>query len=241
MASPLTTIANMFRPVQQTTQVAQQPMAVQNPGAAAQPPAAGTSQPTSEQAPANPLDEFTPLWQNDPNAQQRVDPLSTPLFNSDPAKIAAAAAKMDFVGQIPAEVLQKAMQDPNALVQLLNGVAQRTLATATQLNASTIEQATTRNNARVMSGLPERVRQIQLNGMQPDNPTLQHPAAQPFLQLMRSQIQMKNPGMSAVEINSQAERALTGFANQLVAAPASEAAARSSAGGTDWDAWAALS
>lgn len=237
-----TAIANMFRPTQQVTVAPAAPMSQQNPGAAATPPPSGSSAAVNNQPPANPLDEFTPLWQNDPNAQRTVDPLSTPLFNTDPAAIAAAAAKLDFVGQIPQELMAKAMsgQDPNAFMQVLNAVAQRTLATSTQLNAATIEQATTRNNARFSEALPGRIKNIQLQSLQSEHPALQHPASQPFLNLVRSQIQMKNPNLTATEINAQAERALMGFAGQLVAPVQTEATRAAAAGGTDWDAWAGV-
>jgi hypothetical protein len=242
MAIPFaSSIANMFRPTQQVSIApSSQPMQQENPGAAAQPPTSGTSAPVGNQVPPNPLDEFTGLWQNDPKMQQRVDPLSTPLFNTDPAAISAAAAKLDLVGQLPPELMAKAMsgQDPAAFMQVLNSVAQRTLATATQLNAATIEQATTRNNARIQEVLPSRMKDIQLQSMQSEHPALQHPASQPFLQLVRSQVKMKNPGMSAADINAQAERALLGFANQLVAPAQAEATRAATAGGTDWDAWA---
>lgn len=243
MAGIFSSVADMFRPTQQVTVAPQpvaSPMAMQNPGAALVTPPAGASLPTANAAPANPMDEFTTLWQTDPNATPSVDPLTTPLFNTDPAKIAAAAGKIDFMAQMPPDLVAKAMSgtDPAAFMQLINAVAQRTLATSTQLNAATLEQATSRNNDRVMQAIPGRVKQIQLDSIQSENPVLQHPASQPFLQLVRAQIQMKNPGMSAATINAQAERTLTGFASQL-AAPASTEATRSAAGGTDWDSWAA--
>lgn len=242
MAGIGTALANMFRPTQQVTVAPAPAMSQQNPGAAANPPASGNSTPITQQPPANPLDEFTPLWQTDPNAQRFVDPLTTPLFNTDPAAIAAASAKLDFVSQVPQELLAKAMsgQDPAAFMQVLNAVAQRTLATSTQLSAATIEQATTRNNARITGALPERMKRIQLDSMQSEHPALQHPASQPFLQLVRSQIQMKQPHLSAADINAQAERALMGFAGQLVAPAQTESARAAASGGTDWDAWAGV-
>jgi hypothetical protein len=123
-------------------------------------------------------------------------------------------------------------------MQVLNSVAQRTLATATQLNAATIEQATTRNNARITQALPTRMKDIQLQTMQSENPVLQHPASQPFLNLVRSQVKMKNPGMSAADINAQAERVLTGFASQLSSPAQADGSPANTSAGTDWDAWA---
>lgn len=235
MADILGSIANIFRPTQQVTVAA--PLAQQNPGAAAPVPPAGNSLPT---VPSNPLDDLTSLWQNDPNAAPNVDPLSTPLFKTDPAAIQAAASKIDFLAQIPQDLMAKAMsgQDPAAFLQVLNGVAQRTLATATQLSTATQEQATQRNNERILNSLPARMKQHQLDSLIPDNPALQHPASQPLLQLVRSQLQMKNPEMSAQQLNKRAEEVLVGYASQI-AGPSPTETAKSQAGGTDWDTWAA--
>lgn len=238
MSSVLNNIANMFRNTQQVTQAPAAPLTQANPGAAAPVPPSGTD----NSPPSNPMDEFATIWQTDPKSQPTIDPLNTPLFNTDPAKINAAAGKIDFINQVPAELLQKAMSgsDPQAFLQVMNTVAQRTLATATQLNAATIEQATTRNNARIHDALPDRLKRIQLETMAPENPVLAHAASQPLLQMVRSQIQMKEPGLSAAEINKRAENYLSGFASQLVAPTSAETElARTKTAGTDWDTWAA--
>lgn len=232
-------LGNLFRPVTAVQQVAP-PMSQQNPGAAAPVPPAGTSQPTAGEPAPNPLDEMAALWQTDPKVQQPADPFSTPLMNTDPAKIAAAAAKMDFVGQVPQDVMQKAMSgtDPAAFMQVMNFVAQKAVATSAQLSAATIEQATARNNERHAQALPGRVKQLQLDSIQSDNPALNHPASQPMLKLVRNQIQMNNPNMSAVEINKRAEQALLGYAQQLVPAPKQDdASGNTPAGSTDWETW----
>lgn len=236
--SILNSVANIFRNTQQTVAAPAAPLANVNPGAD---PAIVPAPGTSKETPPNPLDEMAALWQTDPKSTPAVDPLSTPLFNTDPAKIAAAANKIDFMRNVPQDLMAKALagNDPQALVQLMNTVAQQTLATATQLNAATIEQATQRNNSRITDALPSRVKQIQLDSMQPEHPVLQHPAAQPFLQLVRSQIQMKEPTLSPAEINRKAEAVLAGFAGQLTAPTAAQQdAGRQKTAGTDWDTWA---
>jgi hypothetical protein len=235
MSGIFQSMAQMFRPTQQVTEK----LAQTNPGAAEPPPPAGTSLPNTDIKPApNPLDEFASIWQTDPKSTPPVDPLSTPIFNSDPAKIAAAASKINFIDQIPPELVAKASSgnDPQAFMQVMNAVAQRALATATQLNAATIEQATTRNNARIEAALPDRVKRINLDTMVPENPVLQHAASQPLLKIVRAQIQMNNPNMSAAEINARTEQYLTGFAQQLTQ-PVQEAAAATKPQGTDWDTW----
>lgn len=245
MATSLfTSVANMFRP---TTHVAGMPtpgpapaMQQVNPGAGAPTPPAGTSAPINTQQAADPLADIAALWQTDPNSKPIVDPLSAPLFNTDPTKIAEAAGKINFVSQLPQDLIAKAMSgnDPQAFLQVINAAVQRGVATSSQLNAATIEQATQQNNARVMQTLPGRVRQIQLDSMVSEDPVLASPAAQPFLQLARQHVQMKNPGMSAVEINRRAESVVTGFATALTAPAAAAVQQASNPAGTDWEAWA---
>ena len=236
----LNNVGNLFRPVQ-AVQVTNQPMQQLNPGAAAGAGPAGTSQPTVVEPGPTPMDEMAALWQTDPKVQQPVDPFATPLMNTDPAKIAAAASRMDFVGQVPPEIMQKAMSgtDPASFMQVMNFVAQRAVATSAQLSAATIEQATARNNERNAQALPGRVRQLQLDSIQSDNPALNHPASQPMLKLIRNQIQMNNPNMSPVDINKRAESTLLGYAQQLVPAQKQEdLSGNTPAGSTDWETWA---
>lgn len=226
-------VADLFRPVQQVN-VSNLPAPAAAPAVTPPPP-----EPT-------PLDQIGELFKIDPKEQAPANPFAAPLLNNDPAKIAEAAKKVNLVGSIPPELLTKAMsgQDPEAFLQVLNMTAQQTLATSAQLSTASIEHAAAANNQRIEQVLPDRIKKIQLEGMVSDNPALQHPASQPFLQLVRSQIQLKEPGLSAQEINNRAEAALTGFASQL-ATPASQGDGSSNRAqdtkGTDWDSWAGVS
>lgn len=235
--SLFTNISAMFRPTQQVTVAPASPMAQQNPAAGAGAPQAGTSHPTVTEpaAPSNPLDNFTPLWQTDPKSAPPADPLATPIFNTDPAKIAEAAGKIDFVSQIPPDMLQKAMagNDPQAFMAVMNAVAQKTLATAAQLSTATTEQGATRLQQRLLTALPDRVKQIQLDQMQPENANLQHPAAQPILQMMRQRVKASNPNLTPAEIQKQAENYVSAFVSAM--APQATQAEVAAANGEDWD------
>ena len=185
--------------------------------------------------PVNPMDSHTALWQtgNTPAA----DPFAAPLFNTDPAKVAESASKMNIAGSISPDLLTKAMSgnDPAAFMEVLNTVAQRAVVTSAQVSAATIEQATTRNNERIQATLPGKIKQLQLDSLAADNPALNHPASQPLLHMVRAQIQAKQPGLSAQAINAQAERYLMEHA-AAVQQPV-EQRATTSTGGTDWDSW----
>lgn len=221
----MVSIANMFRNVQQVIT-----------GAPPAPAPVPAPAPTAPEPTA--LDVVGDLWKTDPAVKQPVNPFATPLLNTDPVKIAEATSKMNVVGDIDPALLTKAMsgQDPVAFMQVLNQTAQRTLATATQINSATVEKATQLNNERFEAALPDRIKQVQLDQMVSDNPALSHPASQPFLQLLRSQVQMKNPGLTPQEINARAEAALTGYATQL-ATPVTPENQQGRTSGTDWDTW----
>jgi len=199
--------------IQQAPQPAPAPLAQQNPGAV--PPAAPVAAPAAE---PNPMDTLQNIWQAPPNAPApQADPFATPLLNSDPAKLQAAAAKIDFTAGIAPELMQKAMsgQDPQAFLQVLNHVGQRSLVTAAQLSTGMVENATRANNSRIMEALPNHVNSIQLSQMAPENPALAHPAAQPLLQLARAQIKANNPDLTPAQINQRAEQYLTGFGQAI--------------------------
>lgn len=230
-------IANIFRPV--TAIVMPQ---MNNNGAVV--PAAGTSAPIDNTAntPANPLDTMAALMSNDPNVKPTVDPLAAPLLQTDVAKLRQAAGSMNLVGQIDPALMAKAMAggDPVAFAQVLNAVAQSAVVTSAQLSAATVEQATTRNNARMLEVIPSKIKQAQIDSGVSENPALAHPAAQPFLHMVRSQIQMKNPGMTALEINRQAESVISEFAGAVTTAPQEAVRQAATPAGTDWDKWAGL-
>ncbi len=232
-------VASLFRPVQAVV------MPTVNTNGQTTPEAGGSAQiaNTANEAP-NPLDVMASLMQNDPNVKAPVDPLSAPLLQTDVAKLRQAAGQMNLVGQIDPELMQRAMSgnDPVAFAAVLNAAAQSAVVTSAQLSASTVEQATTRNNQRMLQVIPNQIKQAQIDSSVSENPALAHPAAQPFLHMIRSQIQMKEPGLSAAEINRRAETVISGFAESVATAPQEQVRQQQSANqGTDWDRWAGIS
>lgn len=244
MSGILNNISNLFRPTQQVSVAPQQPMAQVNPGAAAVVPPAGTALPTVQAPaePANPLDNFASVWQTPQgnNGAPQGDPLATPLLNSDPSKIAAAAGKMDFLAKVPQEVMQRAMSgnDPQAFMQVMNFVGQQTLAAAAQLSTAATEHSHRANNQRLMGVLPGQIKAAQLASMTPENPVLQHEASQPLLKVVRTQIQQSEPNLSPQQIQAKAEQYLMTFASQLSPQAAAPAPAPGTDGSQDWDNWA---
>jgi hypothetical protein len=265
MAGPFGGIAGLFRNTQQVQQVqapnTQQGNTNAQPNNAPQPngkpgstldPNAGNNQQQGngqqQQLNANnsPLDAFKDLWKNDPKATDpNADPFSQPLFQTDPAKIREAAGQIDFLAQVPQEMIQKAMagNDPQAFMSVINAVAQNALATSLHLGTATMEQAGQRIGQRFNSSLPGRVKSLQVQSMAPKNPMLKHPAVQPMLDSVRSRIQAQNPDLAPQEIQQMAEDYFTQMMSAWQTGDPNAAGAGSGQGGEqqqefDWAAWA---
>lgn len=219
------------------------------PAAPAPPPGApGSSLQASPAAdpnkPNSPLDPFKDMWKTapvDPKAPP-ADPFSVPMFQTDPTKIQEAAGQVDFLGQIPPEMLQKAMagNDPQAFLAVINAVGQKSLATALHLSTMTTEQAGQKIGQRFNTALPGRFKDLQVNAQQPTNPALSHPAAQPILEMARNQIKMMNPDFSPEQIQKEAESYLMGLTQAMTSndpAMVQQQQANKHAE-TNWDSWA---
>lgn len=229
---------DMFRPVTATTVV----------NAPAPAPAAAASVANPPAAP-EPMDALAAVWKNDPNKQPPADPLAGPILNPDNAKIAEAVKKIDPLAGVNPELMAKAKQgDGEAIVQLIQQATQAGLATGAQIAAATTENGLQRQTQRIVQALPDRIKQHAISTATPENAALQHPAAQPFLQMTRQQIANSNPHLSPQEINAQAESALLNFGKALTG---SQDDGSYREGGlpqqpgrqqkqTDWDAWAGV-
>jgi hypothetical protein len=204
-------------------------------------PEAGNSNPpvTNDPASNSPLDTWKDVWQTDPKATPPSDPWSQPILPSDPVKIREAASKMDMMAGMPPELIQKVTTggDPQALMDLMNRVAQNTLAMAAQLTTASVEKAGTTIRDRTQQQLPDQFREYQLNNLPVDNPVLNHPGAQGLLQMTRQQLKMKNPNWNAQQIQQEAEKYLTGFASAVSqhGAPQSPRTDRTGTPEQDWE------
>lgn len=166
---------------------------------------------------SSPLDAFTKMWETDPNAKPQADPFATPLLNLDPAKFQEGVSKLDFIGNAPQELIQKVMagNDPQALIELMNHVGRQSFMMAGQLATASTNKAGSDLAGRFKQSLPDMFKDFMLQNEAPENPILQHPAAQQMLHMARSQIRMKEPNLSPAEVNKKAEQFLSTFASSL--------------------------
>lgn len=188
-----------------------------NPTNPANVPPSGSSNPTSDNTPISHLQPFEKLWDSTAtvgaDGKPVVDPLSQPLLNTDPAKLAQTARQMDFTNGVDPTLMTKALGgDIEALKQVINGASQNAFIAASTLGQNITENAAKTNNSRLDSAMNERFKQFLVDQQRSDNPVLQHPAVAPVLDLTKQQLTRKHPEKSAGEIQQMAEQYVSGLA-----------------------------
>lgn len=188
--------------------------------------------------PASPMDQFSELWQSDPN-QKATDP----LIAIDPKQLADAARKTDFTKIVNPELAQKVAaggeEAVQAMMQMLNQVSQGVYAQSAFAASKLVEQALAKAQDKIAADIPAHVKRLQVSDtLRSENPVFNHPAASPILGAIESQLTVKFPNSSASEITSMAKQYLESFAN-AVKAPAElakqqEAAKAQAKSDSDW-------
>lgn len=172
-----------------------------------------------QQTQNSPLDEMAKLWETDPNKQGNqppADPFAEPLFTMDPAKLRESSSKLDFVGQVSPELVQKALSgDSQALMQVINQTAQHAVSTSLQMSTMLAEQTGAKLGQRVKGALPTQMRQFQLDNTPPQTQILQNPAVSPMLKLIRERIAVNNPNLRPAEVAAKAEQYMLDMATAI--------------------------
>lgn len=163
------------------------------------------------------IDKHIDLWKNDTTAeQQNTGP--QPVFNITPEKLSEIASAMDFSKQLPAELATKALQgDVTALTALINTAGQQAYkasleANTKMINAAFAQRETSFKNE-VLPGLIDQ--HTKARAIEDANPIFRHPAAQPMLEGLKSQIIAKFPNASASEVSKMAGDLLHDFATSI--------------------------
>lgn len=213
------------------------------------PPAAATAATqqtvTTPTEPSSPLDTHKTFWDNLKDAQGKeitpaADPTTQSIYNFDPAKVSESAKNLNFVGNLPAELITEALgggeKAAPALLALINQATQNAVAAMTVQTGKLINDGITTNNERVRSTLPRHIKQVQLDQTSPDNPVLSHPAAAPLVAAMKKAAFSRDPNADPAAVTKAVESLLTDFAAALTENSASAVAskAQAAAGTTDW-------
>jgi hypothetical protein len=190
----------------------------------------------------NPLDAFSDLWKNEPNTSGQ--PAEQNMFNVDPQKLMEAAGKVDFTKVIKPEHLQAIGAGGEGAVQAfgaaLNAVAQTVYAQSALATTKIVEQAVNKTNEKFQSDLPGLLKKHNVSDtLRTENPAFSHPAVQPLISALESQMTQKYPNATAKEINDMAKQYLEASFGQLI--PAKEAeqtpAKKGAAKDVDWEAF----
>lgn len=197
-------VVNAFRGIPPVT--AAPAPAVQATGATGNPNPNPAATGTTATAPANPVAQFEKLWENpvvDPNA-----PKPQELFaNATPEKLQEAAKQIDFVKQIPADVMTKIAaggeEGRAALAQALNVAGQFGFMVNAASTKTMVELALARAKEEFQASIPKYLKEHGVaNSLQQDNPALHNPAFAPVVKQVRDQFLLKNPGASEADIKA---------------------------------------
>lgn len=158
------------------------------------------------------LDQFADLFNTDPNAQQQ----GQPLFNVSHEKMMEAARKQNFTAGIAPELLAKVTaggaEAAQAMVDIMNIVAQNSYAQSAFAGTRLIEGALDKSNFARQSDIDTRIKTVTVNNnLTQDNPVFAHPAAQPLLKSVQDQLMVKYPNATPTELTQMAQTYLTDF------------------------------
>ncbi len=191
----------------------------------------------SKKEPESPMDQFSQLWQPDPDANKGP----APLINVDPKQLAEAARKTDFSKMITAEQLTAIQQGGEgaaaAFAQALNSVAQGVYAQSAFATTKIVEQAVAKARDQFQAEIPAHIKKHSVSDtLRNENPAFTHPAAAPIIGAIEAQLIQKFPNASASELNTLAKQYLENFATAVNAPAAAAAAAKSKkeSKDTDW-------
>jgi hypothetical protein len=186
----------------------QQPAAVQQPAAATTP---DGKMPGTNQEPVNPLDAYNKLWEN---ANKDAD--TPPVFDLDPKILNEVSSSLDFTQGINPELMQKATNgDVNALIQLMNQVAQRSYQTSLQHGSKLTDKFIGARSAFDLKGIDGKVKSELTNSALAATPNYSHPVVKRQLNLIANQLQSVNPEASPQEIAQAAQDYLKELASAI--------------------------
>jgi hypothetical protein len=167
---------------------------------------------TADIANKSPLDDFSKLWETDPNQKP-----NDPYFNINMEALNKAAAAQDFTSSITQEHLTAISQGGEtamkAFVSAMQGVARDTYAKNAIATTKIVENALNKAENNFKSSVPGMIKQHALNdGLRTENPAFSHPAAQPIIGALEKQLTQKYPNATANELRSMATQYLSAFA-----------------------------
>jgi len=193
---------------------APQPPGMQQPAATGNIPGTGTGDPvgntglpgtggTGTDDGKSPLDAFKTLWDTptDGDGKPIVPASNTPSVAFDPAKVAEAIGKVDFLSQIPQDLLAKATSgDAQAFSQVMNQSNRAVFMMAAASFTKLMQQQTEQQQKQLEAMIPDLVRKHGARDALMTDPVFSHSAVSPLVEAVSAQIQRKHPQATQAQI-----------------------------------------
>lgn len=191
----------------------------------------------------DPLEKFSTIWDKDPKALAKPNPV--PNIKPTSEQLNAAVAGLDFTKTVAPELMEKALKgDTASLMQVINTTAQQTLAAASGTTANIVTEALTAMNKKYEDEIIPGILRAHNSRTEISkaNPIFDDPASKPMLAYFEAQLQSKFPTATAAEHAEMAKEYLVGFTQKFAKGEGKELtdipkAPVNAKGETDWDAW----
>jgi hypothetical protein len=161
--------------------------------------------------------------------------LDDPFLTVDRAKVAEMARAMNFAPSTPEmqALAQKALQgDMQAFSEYNNAMMQNMYVQLLTQTSGISEKIAREGITRLRDTIPNTVRSISTtSNLQKQNPIFNDPAAKPMVDMIRSQVELKNPTATPEQVTEQVAKYFNDFAG-VIAPKAKPAEASNPYGGT---------
>lgn len=169
--------------------------------------------PNTVQKEASPLDPYAKLY----DTVNIPGQTGVPQLNADAAKIGEVAKTLDFAKTIDPALAQKALAgDVQAFIQVIDAAAKQSFIAATQATSHLVDRQTSATVQHMQKNLPGELKRFQsAETLLAGNPQLSHPAAQPLLSVIQTQLANQFPQATAAELATHAQSYLAGLLNAV--------------------------
>lgn len=167
---------------------------------------------------ANPLDNFTALFNNDPTKQVEspFDSLAKPMVEADFDKLQTELSGAQLVGAVDPALLQRALGgDAASFTQIMNQVAQASFMQAAKFSHNIVESGIKTYNGRLDKALPAHFQNMQTRvALETSNPAFQHEAARPVVDALRQYVVQQMPNATPQQVADKVSSFLSALAPQ---------------------------
>jgi len=164
---------------------------------------------------------YMDVWKAPDNNSPTPPSLLPKNFNLDPKGVMDQASKINFLQQLPDEMVTKALSgDVASFKQIINNAVQQGFAAAT-LASGELTKQTFGNAQDVLNKdlLPTAFRRQAVDAaLNEVNPAFTNPAVAPMLEMLKSQFMQKYPTATPAQIAAHAQDYLSQMSNMIVTA-----------------------